>query len=368
MHAPGLAAALHAEVDGVCADLQAPQVAVFAHAGLHLLTFQAGGTSNLPGELWNESLARHPQAVFDALRWCFNEPVAAYLAAGVERTFTARSETPLATLLMRLGIARPAVSDDFAAEMTRHAGATPGGLAALCQWRCSAVLDEAKALQAVQDADDENGLWALLLAGHPAAAPLAQQMLQRHGDAGLALAVCAAHDSPWLRQAIAAPGTDRVDAGGDGDGLPLAARWYGAALLGDISLLRAWANLVDLTDDGACRALADAIALLTGNDADALFDPGLDAEQRRQFLAAVLAEPGTETASALEGRARRAGRARDEVLLQDAALLTGAPLRQLLYAEYAARTRSPLMVAADELAMLQVNAVATASAFETAAR
>lgn len=350
-HAPAMESDFHAEIAAAGHELQQEGPVVFAHACIEVLKLQLGRPADVAPDLWNGHLQAHPAAVFHALRFAFDDAVASYLAPRAGQAVQ-QQHLSLVRLLMRLAIARPAVSDAYADAMAAMAEPLPGGLANLCRWRCVARADEAKALRAVEQGEDaEAGLISLALMGSPQETTAAKAMLARWPDSPVALALCAARAGHDLAVALR-------------EGRFPAMAWtqqlYAAALVGDGPLLRHLAAHTLWDDELACRALADSVALLTGAPCDGLFDRTRPAGDRAQWAEAALA------ALPSAGPPLRIGKPRQSVVLEEAAAGVGAPLRRLLYIEHVSRMSGALWIEADDLAGVQALALQTASVFERA--
>lgn len=351
-HVPAMETDFHAEIDAAGRELQQEGPAVFAHACIEVLKLQLDRPADVAPDLWNGYLQAHPSAVFNAMRFAFDASVAGYLAPRASQAVQ-QEHRSLVRLLMRIAIARPAVSDDYADAMAVMAGSVPGGLANLCQWRCVARADEAKALQAVEQGDDaEAGLISLALMGSVQETTTAKAVLARWPGSPVALALCAARAGHDLAVALRE---------GRFPAMAWAQQLYAAALVGDGPLLRHLAAHTLWDDELACRTLADGVALLTGVTADGLFDRARPAGDRAQWAEATLA------ALPADGPPLRLGKPRTTVTVADAAACVGAPLRRLLYIEHVSRMSGALWIEADDLASVQALALQTASVFERAA-
>ncbi|WCM86861.1 hypothetical protein [Acidovorax sp. NCPPB 3576] len=349
--APAMEADFHAEIAASGHELQQEGPAVFAHACIEVLKLQLGRPGDVAPALWNDHLQTHPSAVFNALRFCFDDAVGAYLAPRAEQA-VAQNHPSLVRLLMRLAIARPGVCDAYAQALNAMAEPMPGGMPALCQWRCLGQGDEAKALQALETSSDADAaLVALALMGSSQQITSAKALLARAPDSSIALGLCAAGAGHDLAVALRA---------GRFPAMAWSQQIYAAALVGDGPLLRHLAAHTPWDDELACRALADSVALLTGVPCDGLFDRTRPAGERAQWADSTLeALPAT-------GPALRLGLPRQTVVLGDAATRVGTPLRQLLYIEQASRMSGALWIEADDLASVQALALTTASVFERA--
>ncbi|WCM94297.1 hypothetical protein M5C99_06105 [Acidovorax sp. NCPPB 2350] len=354
-HEPGVAPICHEAIAAAGAEILHEPSRIFALACLEVLHLQSGRTGGTVAQLGAQYLDAQPSSVFNALRFGFDGVVGEYLAPRVALLADAggQERSPLGRLLMRLAIARPAVSDTFAQAVSAWAAPQAGGMAALCGWRCTGRGDEAKALAAVEGDDDADAaLVALALMGSPHETPAARAVLARAPHSPAALALLAAREGHALAVALRE---------GRFPEMPWSQQAYGAALVGDIPLLRHLAAHTPWDDESACRALADAVALLTGAPADGVFDLAQDPGARAAWADSALA------ALPLDGPPLRLGRARDGVAIEDAAALVGAPLRHLLYIEHASRLGAALWIEADDLAVVQALACATASILERAA-
>jgi hypothetical protein len=352
MHQPELLPQLHASVDSIEQEIKQKHVAVFAHTCLQALALQANDQAAFSSRVWNDFLTSQPDAVFDALRFCFDQRVAKYLTQGLQATFDAQHPA-LTRLLMRLGISRPAVSEDYAALLGKLVTPLPGGLAALCQWRCTAQADESKAIDAIRaDAHADAALITLAFMGSPQRTPLAKAVLNREPSNRIALALCV-HTAGDAVQNILQ--TEHASI------LPLPHQFYAAALLGDASTLLRLAKQTSWENDALCRALADSAALLCAQPCDALYDMKRPTHDRVGALQAAL------QALASSGQPMRLAQTRTSVPLQDSASAVGAPLRQMLYVEYASKVNAALWIDTDDLAAVQSLALTTASAFEAMA-
>lgn len=327
----------------------------FALACLEVLQLQLGRTGGGVARLGGEYLQAQPGAVFDALRFAFDGAVGDYLAPRVALLADLQDpqRTPIGRLLLRLAIARPAVSDAFAEAVAPWAASLPGGMAVLCGWRCTGRGDEARALAAVELGNDtEAALATLALMGSTQETPAARAVLARTPESPAALALLAAREGYELAVALRE---------GRHPAMPWGLQCQAAALVGDVPLLRHLAAYTPWADEDACRTLADAVALLTSTPVDGLFDVARPAPGRAGQADAALA------ALPLDGPALRLGRARSHVALEESTALVGAPLRQLLHFEHASRLAGALWIDADDLMPVQGLAVATASVLERAA-
>lgn len=325
---------------------------IFAQACLHVLHLQQRHADHNAASLFGPCLEAQPSAVFDALRFGFDSNVGEFLATQITDPQSTLPHT-MAHLLMRLAISRPAVSDRFAASAAKWVAPRPGGLAALAGWRCTGRGDEAKALAAVQSGDDpQAALITLALLGSPQEQASAHAVLAKMPQSAVALALLAAHDGYALAQSLRE---------GQHPQMPWNHQVYGASLVGDTPLLRHLASHAPWNDETACRTIADATALLTGTMADEAYDMARDPAERAAHIDGALAAlPAAKTPM-------RLGRPRDQAVLEDAAPLVGAPLRDLLYIEHTSRVSAALWIEADDLAMVQAMACTTASMLERAA-
>lgn len=327
---------------------------IFALACLEVLQLQLGRTGGEVARLGGDYLQAQPGAVFDALRFAFDGTVGDYLAPRVALLADLQDpeRTPIGRLLLRLAIARPAVSDAFAQAVAPWAASLPGGMAVLCGWRCTGRGDEARALAAVEQGNDtEAALATLALMGSTQETPAARAVLARTPESPAALALLAAREGYELAVALRE---------GRHPAMPWGLQCQAAALVGDVPLLRHLAAYTPWDDEDACRTLADAVALLTGTPTDGLFDVARPASERAGAADAALA------ALSLDGPALRLGRARSQVALEESTALVGAPLRHLLHLEHASRLAGALWIDADDLMPIQGLAVATASVLERA--
>ncbi|XVJ70569.1 MAG: hypothetical protein HEQ39_13740 [Rhizobacter sp.] len=352
MHIPVLLPDLQTLVDQIEQEIQQKHVAVFAHTCLQALALQANDKAVFSSRVWNDYLANQPDAVFDALRFCFDRKVADYLSQGLQATFDAQHPA-LTRLLMRLGVSRPAVSDAYAADLGKLVTTTPGGLAALCQWRCTATCDESKAIDAIRaDAQADAALHTLAFIGSAQRTPQAKTVLNRQPNSRVALALCVHAASDGVRNVLQSQ---------QPSGLPLPHQFYAAALLGDAAILKNLAQQTAWDNATLCRALADSVSLLCGEPCDALYDLARPAQERQHSMLAAL-QP-----LASKGQPVRMGQALSSVSLQDSASAVGAPLRHMLYTEYFAKFNAALWIDAGDLAAVQGLALTTASAFEAMA-
>lgn len=347
--APQLEALMRAEIDVVGQELLQNDVSVFAHACLDVLKLQLDRDAPWPTHFWEVNLQSEPSAVLNALRFCFNDNVAQHVVSGASDA--ALLEHPaLLDLMMRLGISRPAVSDPFAARVAELAQSQVSGASVLSGVRCGQKIDEAKALKAIEEGRDAGAaLVALALASNPNEFAAAKAVLAHSPNSHVALAMCAAHNGLEVALALRQGAIPNMS-------------WqqqiYAAALVGDGPLLKSLATHTDWSDELACRALADGMALLVGTTCDFLYDPSRLVSERESWISAALSELPTS------GPTIRMGRDRAQVLLEESALMVGAPLRQMLYIEYAARQERALWIEADDLASVQALAMTTASVFE----
>jgi hypothetical protein len=352
MHAPELDQACQQAIATAGAEILDESSRIFALACLQALHLQRKHIHDGLEPMLGAHLQAQPDAVFNALRFCFDSTVAEYftwlLSQGQHR-----QSAPLAQLLLRLAISRPAVSDEFAHAVSAWSTGLPGGAAALCDWRCISRGDEAKAIAATQQDDDaQAALLALALMGSAQETPAARALLARVPHATVALALLAARDGHALASALRE---------GRHPNMPWGLQVYAASLVGDIPLLRHLAAHAAWDNEEACRTVADATALLTGAPADIAFDMGREASGRAASIDAALA------ALPLTGPALRLGRPRNQVVLQESVALVGAPLRRLLYLEHLSRVGAALWIEADDLAVVQALACSTASVIERAA-
>jgi hypothetical protein len=352
VHHPELLPQLQKSVDSIELEIKQNHVAVFAHTCLQSLVLQAHDKAAFSSRIWNEYLTNQPDAVFDALRFCFDQRVANYLTQGLQASFDAQHPA-LTRLLMRLGISRPAVSDDYAAQLGKLVTTQPGGWAALCQWRCTGTADESKAIDAIRnDVQSEAALYALAFMGSTQCTPQAKTVLSRQQNSRIALALCVHAASDDVRNMLQSP---------QHIGLPLPHQFYAAALLGDAAVLKNLAQQTAWNDAPLCRALADSVALLCGEPCDGLYDIARPAHEREHGMHTLL------QALASDGHSVRMGKPLSSVPLQDSASAVGAPLRQMLYVEYISKVNAALWIDAGDLAAVQGVALTSASAFETMA-
>ena len=349
MHEPALLDALHAQVAEVGVEVNHAGSSIFAHTCLEALKVQADSATTLDASVWGEHLSNEPDAVFDALRFCFNETLADHLTQGLPRAFDARHPA-LLRLLMRLGIARPGVSEAYAQTLGELVKAIPGGLAALCEWRCTAKGDEAKAAAAV--------LLSLALMNSSKQVLLATAALAHHPLPFAAMALTVGRADETLRSAMQTQARPA-----SGPGWPLVQQLYASALLGDATLLEQLAIGMPWSDSEQCRALADCVALLAGAPCDSLFDQTLSAEQRGNLLRTTL-----RSIPSAQAPGRLAQLRATTPLLEDTVQMVGAPLRRLLYSEYICQTPAALWIEADDLAVVQCLGLSTATALETLTR
>jgi hypothetical protein len=352
VHAPGLEEDCRQAMAAAASEVLQPQAEVFALACLQALHLQQGQAREGLAAVLGTQLQEFPRPVFDALRFCLDARMGEYLA-GLVAHVRRQPGAALADLLMRLAIARPAVSDGFADAAAAWVAPLPGGQAALCGWRCTGRGDEAKALAALeQDDGAQAALVALALMGSAQETPWAHRLLARAPDSGTALALLAARDGHALALSLRE---------GRHPHMPWHQQAYAASLVGDIPLLHHLLAHADWNDETACRVAADAAALLTGAPADSAFDMALPADVRAGGVDAALA------ALPLDGPPLRLGRERAQVTLQDAMALVGAPLRHLLCVEHTSRVGGALWIEADDLASVQALACTTAAMIERAA-
>lgn len=352
MHAPELDHACQQAVETAGAEILDEPSRIFALACLQALHLQRKHVHDGLERTLGAHLHAQPNAVFNAMRFCFDNTVAEYFTWLLSQE-QHRQSAPLAQLLQRLAISRPAVSDEFAQAISAWTSGLPGGVAALCDWRCTGRGDEAKAIAATQqDSDAQAALLALALMGSRQETPVARTLLARMPHSTVALALLAARDGHALASALRE---------GRHPQMPWGLQVYAASLVGDIPLLRQLAAHTAWEDEEACRTLADATALLTGEPADIAFDMGNEASGRAACVDAALA------ALPVSGPALRLGRPRTQVVLQESSAMVGAPLRRLLYLEHLSRVGAALWIEADDLAVVQALACSTASVIERAA-
>lgn len=352
MHAPGLDQACQQAVETAGAEILDEPSRIFARSCLQVLHLQRKHIHDGLEHTLGAHLEAQPDAVFNAIRFCFDNTVAEYFTWLVTQGRHEKS-AQLVQLIQRLAISRPAVSDGFAQAVAAWSSGLAGGVAALCDWRCTGRVDESKAIAATQQGNDaQSALLALALMGSRQETPAARTLLTRIPHSTVALTLLAARDGHALASALRA---------GSHPQMPWGLQVYAASLVGDIPLLRQLAAHTAWDDEEACRTLADATALLTGEPADIAFDMGHEASGRAASVDAVLA------ALPLAGPALRLGRPRTQVVLQESVAMVGAPLRRLLYLEHLSRVGAALWIEADDLAVVQALACSTASAIERAA-
>ncbi|MDR3018872.1 MAG: hypothetical protein LBV56_25850 [Delftia acidovorans] len=352
IHAPELDQACQQAIETAGAEILDEPSRIFALACLQALHLQRKQVHDGLEQTLGAHLEAQPNAVFNAIRFCFDSTVAEYFTWLVTQGRHEKSAA-LIQLIQRLAISRPAVSDGFAQAAAAWTSGLPGGVAALCDWRCTGRGDEAKAIAATQQGNDaQAALLALALMGSRQETPVARTLLARMPHSTVALALLAARDGPGLAIALRE---------GRHPQMPWGLQVYAASLVGDIPLLRQLAAHTAWEDEEACRTVADATALLTGEPADIAFDMGSEASGRAACVDAALA------ALPVSGPALRLGRPRTQVVLQESSALVGAPLRRLLYLEHLSRVGAALWIEADDLAIVQALACSTASVIERAA-
>ncbi len=352
MHAPHLEQACRHAIETAGTEILDEPSRIFALACLQTLHLQRKQVHEGLEQMLGAHLQEQPHAVFNAVRFCFDPTVAEYFTWLISEG-RHRHDGPLQQLLLHLAIARPAISDAFAQAVTAWTADMPGGLAALCEWRCMRHASEAKALAAMEQGNAPHAaLLALALMGSAHETASAHAQLQRMQDSDIAVALVAARDGPALATALRQ---------GRYPEMSWHLQVYAASLTGDAPLLRQLAAHTPWDDESACRAVADATAMLTGETADLAFDMAHEASTRAACVDSLLA------AVPLTGPALRLGRPRQEVVLQETAALAGAPLRSLLYAEHASRVGAAVWIDNDDLACVQALACATASVIERAA-
>ncbi|MBP7453828.1 MAG: hypothetical protein KA914_13675 [Ottowia sp.] len=334
-------------------ELKAPAATAFATTCIGALMVQLSRGGEI--DLWltiPEVFARHPMSVADGLRFCFDTSVAGGLANALQGPNRSQSPAGLENLCIAMGIARPAISDHFARLAADVSEKMPGGAAALCRWRCTGNFDSVQsALASLNDpaSDTDAALYALQLMGSSQALNAARTILARTASL-TALAICAARATSSTRDDMRAGkflhlGFERL--------------CYLYALSGDWNALLAVIPDVDWSNEGQCRALADGVSLVSGTLADYLFDmsrPGDERSTRLLTTADSLALPADQPI--------RLGQPMANVLLENSAPAVGAPLRQMLYVEYACKLRVPVFIDAADVAGVQGLAVSTASAWE----
>lgn len=344
----------HNEVDAILQtveqEIKRQDIISFARTCVHALRVQL----NLYGEqklapAWAQAYEHHPDAVFDALRCCFDETVANALARELPLDANA-SATPTTRLWLRLGVARPAISDSFAQSVAHLASQLTDGLAILCQWRCTGKASPAQALAAINaQTSQEEALQCLVLMNSDRALPAAQAIWAKH-PCPSALAILCTHAPTDMGTALQDKRTTHI-----GQNLTC----YAWALLGDWAHTLAQAECIDWSDEQQCRALADSIALVSGHTADYLFDISASPAQRKERL-----HTQAETLALPTDQPLRLGTRRSAVTLGEAAPAVGAPLRHLLYIEHACRLRAHTYIDASDLTAVQALALMSASAWE----
>lgn len=350
MHAPELMQALRAQVALVENETRQSAVGVFAHTCLDALVLQAHNTST-PVEVWHVHAVQHPTAVADAFRFCFNDAVAAHITAGIDSVL--REKNPVLTsFLLTMACVRPGVNDAFSAAMGQAAKTLPGGLAALCQWRCLMQGDEAQAEAAIaQDAQTSEALMALALMGSPKLLAATNHVVQRDPNNPTAVALFATLSPEHMRASLIHPQGARTS---------FVQQLYCAALLGEAHLLQALSLRMDWAQDAHCRALCDSVALLSGVAPHQLFDPNVPPAARASLFSENLAP-------VLHSKApMRLGRPKGQAFLEESAPLVGGPLRHMLYTEYVCHNPGWLLIGADDAAYAQAMAVIAATVFERA--
>jgi hypothetical protein len=352
LYAPELEALLHQELQVIEKELDDARVSVFSFTCLHILKHQLNPALGLPLKIWDTYLLEQPDAIYDALRFCFTEAVAQYLTKAVDHAFD-HGLNERAYLLTRLAIARPAVSDVFSQSVANNIREHEDGLAALCQLRCLMDLDESKAKKAIEDAQHADaGLIALSLGNSSLELEMACAMLRAGSTSHIALAIVAGQDVAWI---------DRQNKGQPGlfDQLPLIKQLYAAGLMGHVPTLKTLAEQLDWSQSIQCRALADAAELISGADVDFVFDFSIPAPERKQRF-------DTFVSCLPVGEALRLNQPREQVSLRDSVIHAGVELRAMLYMEYATRHKSSLWIEADDLASVQSLAVVTGTIFQQA--
>jgi len=334
-------------------EIKQPSVTWFASTCLGALMVQLSRAQEI--NFWPEcaqGFARFPAAIIDGLRFCFDATVGNALADELQRPNSPWRQAELMGLPIALGVARPAVSERFAQIAASIAHDAPGGRAALCEWRCTGTAGSVpKALASLNGEipDADAALYALALMDSDQELTAARAVLAQRPSL-TALAVCAGRAPEVVHAELRA---------GQLSTLGAEPFFYLAALLGDWRTLLDQADSIDWSDENQCRALADAVALVTGTVADYLFDIPQPGEKRHARL--------LESAQSLAlppDTLLRLGQAKASALLEDSAAIVGAPLRHMLYVEYACNMQVPVFVDATDLAGVQSLALTTASAWE----
>jgi hypothetical protein len=350
IHEPSSETCMLEELTAVAQELQDKRVSSFAWTCLQALKQQIHPEVKMTDAVWDLHLREQPDAVFDALRFCFNETIATCFISGIAQAFD-HSIEPLTLLLTRLAIARPAVSDAFAQAIAERVRPLEGGLNALCLMRCLMEPDEAKARRAIEAGQQaEAALIMLSLCNSPLELEMARFMIQLGSVSRYALAICAAKEPSQLMKQWQQ---------GQLDHAPIAYQLYAAALVGHVGWLSGLAKQIDWDDRVECRALADATALICGADTEPMYTKSFPAPERQQAFVNLLAQ--LESQPSL-----RINQVREQVSLRDAIIHVGVDLRAMLYVEYTARYKAALWIEADDLAAVQSLAVATNTIFESA--
>ena len=351
IHAPEITMKLLSCIAAVEKEIQSRDAVEFASVCIELLSLQANNINSLPADFWGERLAVHPDAFFDAFRFCFDPTIGDYLARGVEKAF-GLDQRALSALLFRLAIARPAVSDGFAEAVANATQKMVDGRAVLCKWRCLMRFDEKLALRAIAaNIDAESALAALSLMSSTREHASAVAVVKANPTSKIALAILVVKEPDALKRRLSDASLIKT---------PLETRLYCAAMLGDSAQLRRLQDQIDWDDSTECRALTDSVGLLSGRFDERLYDITLSAGTRERYVADAVGMLNANEAT-------RLNQPRQQVMLDDCAPLVGSPLRQMLFVEYAARVKAALWIEADDLSGVQGLAISAASLFERAA-
>jgi hypothetical protein len=335
------------EIRRVAAELNADTSGVFAETCLDIASFLANPDEPMPAVIWGDRLASHPDAVYDALRFCFVPELAQYLTRGLDQA-VAQNRAALTTLLLKLGVSRPAVDDGFAAELSSRTKSLRSGLAVLSALRCTGGLRDSAAFAAIKNGSEiAEAFYALALGGARSTDTEVLSVAKSNAQNWMALSMLTScsNDEATLRVKKLVVDRACTDA------------FYFAAMYGSGALVHEASLSVDWSDELVCRALTDAMLLWSGENEPSLFDLSIAADIRRATLASMFtAVPHNELL--------RLGQDRNRVPLEQCAPLVGAPLRQRLYVEHAMRIRRAIWIDATDIASVQSMAILIASTFE----